>query len=162
MNATIIGQTIAMIVFVWLCAKYLWPGIIDALEERQQEIEKIRNVSRAKNGGPWKDWYEEMAKKSVIRRLAKYLPQSTDIEDVLSGEEEQYDEKPKRRRAAKPKPEDTAKDVTEEAVEVEEPAKPKQASRLKDAVQEEEVEDADFTEEPAEDEAMAEGSEDLI
>ena len=40
LNATIIGQTIAMIVFVWLCARYLWPPIIDALEERQQKIEE--------------------------------------------------------------------------------------------------------------------------
>lgn len=40
LNATIIGQTIAMIVFVWLCAKYLWPHIMDALEERQQQIEE--------------------------------------------------------------------------------------------------------------------------
>ena len=40
LNATIIGQTIAMIVFVWLCAKFLWPQIIDALEERQAEIEE--------------------------------------------------------------------------------------------------------------------------
>lgn len=40
LNATIIGQTIAMVVFVWLCAKYLWPHIMDALEERQQQIEE--------------------------------------------------------------------------------------------------------------------------
>jgi len=40
LNATIIGQTIAMVVFVWLCAKYLWPHIIDALEERQKQIEE--------------------------------------------------------------------------------------------------------------------------
>lgn len=40
LNATIIGQSIAMIVFVWLCARYLWPHIIDALEERQRQIEE--------------------------------------------------------------------------------------------------------------------------
>lgn len=40
LNATIIGQTIAMIIFVWLCAKFLWPPIINALEERQQQIEE--------------------------------------------------------------------------------------------------------------------------
>lgn len=40
LNATIIGQSIAMIVFVWLCAKYLWPHIINALEERQKQIEE--------------------------------------------------------------------------------------------------------------------------
>jgi len=40
LNATIIGQTIAMIVFVWLCAKLIWPHILSALEERQQQIEE--------------------------------------------------------------------------------------------------------------------------
>lgn len=40
LNATIIGQTIAMIVFVVLCAKYIWPHIIDALAERQKQIEE--------------------------------------------------------------------------------------------------------------------------
>ena len=37
-NATIIGQTIAMIFFVWFCMKYIWPLITDAIEARQVEI----------------------------------------------------------------------------------------------------------------------------
>jgi F-type H+-transporting ATPase subunit b len=37
-NATIIGQTIAMIVFVWFCMKFIWPLIIDMIEERQTAI----------------------------------------------------------------------------------------------------------------------------
>jgi F-type H+-transporting ATPase subunit b len=37
-NATIIGQTIAMIFFVWFCMKYIWPVITDAIEARQIEI----------------------------------------------------------------------------------------------------------------------------
>jgi len=37
-NATIIGQTIAMIVFVWICMKFVWPLIIDMIEERQTHI----------------------------------------------------------------------------------------------------------------------------
>ena len=37
-NATLIGQTIAMIVFVWFCMKFIWPPIMTAIEERQQEI----------------------------------------------------------------------------------------------------------------------------
>ena len=40
LNATIIGQTIAMIIFVWLCAKLIWPHILTALEERQKQIEE--------------------------------------------------------------------------------------------------------------------------
>jgi len=37
-NATLIGQTIAMIVFVWFCMKYIWPPVLNAIEERQEKI----------------------------------------------------------------------------------------------------------------------------
>lgn len=37
-NATLIGQTIAFIIFVWFCVKYVWPPIIKAIEERQGQI----------------------------------------------------------------------------------------------------------------------------
>ena len=38
LNATIIGQSIAMIVFVWFCMKFVWPPILGMLEERQTQI----------------------------------------------------------------------------------------------------------------------------
>jgi len=37
-NATLIGQTIAMIFFVWFCVKFIWPVIMNAIEARQTEI----------------------------------------------------------------------------------------------------------------------------
>ena len=37
-NATLIGQTITFIVFVWFCMKYVWPPIMHALEERKKMI----------------------------------------------------------------------------------------------------------------------------
>ena len=37
-NATLIGQTITFIVFVWFCMKYVWPPLMQALEERQAKI----------------------------------------------------------------------------------------------------------------------------
>ena len=39
-NLTLIGQTIAMIVFVVFCMKFIWPPILTALEERQKQIEE--------------------------------------------------------------------------------------------------------------------------
>ena len=37
-NATLLGELIAFIFFVWFCMKYVWPPIIGAIEERQQKI----------------------------------------------------------------------------------------------------------------------------
>lgn len=37
-NMTLLGQTIAMIVFVWFCMKFIWPPLLAAIEERQAKI----------------------------------------------------------------------------------------------------------------------------
>ena len=37
-NLTLIGQSVAMIVFVWFCMKYIWPPLLGALEERKTRI----------------------------------------------------------------------------------------------------------------------------
>ena len=37
-NATLIGQSIAMAVFVWFTLKFVWPPINAAIEERQKKI----------------------------------------------------------------------------------------------------------------------------
>lgn len=56
-----------------------------------EQVEKVRNVSRSKDKGPWKDWWDEMAKKTVIRRLAKRLPMSTDLDDLIRRDDALYD-----------------------------------------------------------------------
>ncbi len=38
LNMTLLGQTIAMVVFVWFCMKFIWPPIIEGIENRQKEI----------------------------------------------------------------------------------------------------------------------------
>ena len=37
-NATLIGQSVAFIVFMWFCMKYVWPPIMQALEDRKKKI----------------------------------------------------------------------------------------------------------------------------
>lgn len=37
-NATILGEMITFIIFIWLTMKYVWPQIIKALEARQKKI----------------------------------------------------------------------------------------------------------------------------
>ncbi len=37
-NATLLGQLIAFILFVWFCMKFVWPPLLAAIEERQKTI----------------------------------------------------------------------------------------------------------------------------
>ena len=52
------------------------------------DVEKIRSRSRAANNGPWVTDWDEMARKTVVRRLSKYLPSSTDLDQVLGRDNE--------------------------------------------------------------------------
>lgn len=55
------------------------------------DVEKVRMSSRSKDAGPWKSWYEEMARKTVIRNLAKYLPASADLGNVFEADDADFD-----------------------------------------------------------------------
>ena len=52
------------------------------------DVEKVRAASRAANSGPWTQWWDEMARKTVIRRIAKRLPSSADVDAVLEADNE--------------------------------------------------------------------------
>jgi len=45
-----------------------------------QDVEKFRKRSKSPDYGPWVTDYDAMAKKTVIKQLAKYLPLSTEIQ----------------------------------------------------------------------------------
>jgi recombination protein RecT len=57
-----------------------------------EEIEGIRSKSKAEFG-PWNDpiFYPEMARKTVLRRHAKALPMSSDLEVTVERDDEIYD-----------------------------------------------------------------------
>ncbi len=60
----------------------------------KQEIEQVRNSSRAKGSGPWAQWWGEMARKTVARRLFKMLPLGALDEravSMLRADDETYD-----------------------------------------------------------------------
>lgn len=47
-NATLIGQTLAFFLFVVFCMKYVWPPLMNAIEERQKRIaDGLANADRA-------------------------------------------------------------------------------------------------------------------
>lgn len=58
------------------------------------QIESVRSVSRSKDKGPWKDWWDEMARKTVFRRLSKWLPMDTEDQDYLERVAGRDDEEP--------------------------------------------------------------------
>lgn len=66
----------------------------------RDEVEKIKNCSKCRNFGPWKDFYVEMAKKTVVRRAAKYWPLTVNAEiaDAIERDDDrlfqQEEEKP--------------------------------------------------------------------
>jgi len=52
-----------------------------------QDVEKFRKRSKSPDSGPWVTDYDAMAKKTVIKQLAKYLPLSTEIQTQIVQDE---------------------------------------------------------------------------
>lgn len=52
----------------------------------KDEINAIRNASPSgrSSKSPWEKWWGEMAKKTVLRRLAKMLPMNADVMDLIN------------------------------------------------------------------------------
>lgn len=102
------------------------------------EVESIRNRSRAGQSGPWKTDYNEMAKKTALRRLSKWLPLSPDIHDRITAEDAQTVQETKQEMPSPgfmdtdeedDVPMEDAIPVESEPVEEEKPAKKKAAKK---------------------------------
>jgi F-type H+-transporting ATPase subunit b len=59
-NATLIGQTITFMVFVWFCMKFIWPPIMNALETRKKRI--ADGLAAAERGRHEQELAEERAR----------------------------------------------------------------------------------------------------
>lgn len=53
---------------------------------RKDQIDAIRKRSKAANAGPWVTDEEEMMRKTPLRRIAKYLPLSPDLERAIEAD----------------------------------------------------------------------------
>jgi recombination protein RecT len=69
-----------------------------------EEIERVRAVSRYGDAGPWRDWWTEMARKTVAKRHAKSLPMSNDVDTVLARDDETTAELSRPERETEPSP----------------------------------------------------------
>ena len=57
------------------------------------DVQAIRKRSRAANDGPWVTDFDEMAKKTVFRRLSKWLPLSPEYRDALEADADSLEDK---------------------------------------------------------------------
>jgi recombination protein RecT len=64
----------------------LLSGAFQATIMGKEEIDLIRQRSRAKDSGPWVTDYEQMAIKTVVRRAMKYVPKTTSLQRALEAE----------------------------------------------------------------------------
>lgn len=73
-------------------------GTKQACVMSKDEVEKVRKSSKSANGSTWTDWYDEMAKKTAFKRLAKWLPLSPELREAIAIDDENtsdFEEKPK-------------------------------------------------------------------
>ena len=72
-NATLIGQSITFIVFVWFCMQYVWPPIMNALAERKEKIaEGLAAAERSKHA-------QELVQKKATETLHEAKQQAAEI-----------------------------------------------------------------------------------
>lgn len=76
------GEDAGDITHVYAVARLRDGGIQFEVMSRAQ-VEAVRAQSKAGKSGPWVTHWEEMAKKTVIRRLFKYLPVSVEIQRAV-------------------------------------------------------------------------------
>ena len=72
-NLTLFGQTVAFIVFVWFCMKFVWPPIMAALTERKEKI--AQGLEAAERGLQ----QQEKAAEQVEEKLSEAKQQASDI-----------------------------------------------------------------------------------
>jgi len=68
------------------------------------DVEKVKAASKTSAFGPWKDWFERMALKSALHRLARRLPNSSEVMEMLGNDNWMYDFNNKKERDVSPEP----------------------------------------------------------
>lgn len=99
------------------------------------EIDMIRRRSKSSNSGPWVTDYDEMAKKTVFRRLSKWLPLSPEMQKAFDIDDEDF---PKGRQIVDVSPEN---DIAPEERYKTIPIKDAEVEEIKD-----EIPDTEYTE----------------
>lgn len=53
----------------------------------REDVDAIRKRSRAGNNGPWQTDYDAMARKTVLRQMARWLPLSVEVQQAVAHDE---------------------------------------------------------------------------
>lgn len=86
-----LGQSRGEIIGVYAIARLPNGMVMREVMDREQ-VEQVRAASRSKDGGPWSQWWGEMARKTVIRRLAKRLPiLDPAVSETIQRDDDLYD-----------------------------------------------------------------------
>lgn len=86
-----LGQPRGVEIGVYAIARLPNGMVMREVMDREQ-VEKVRKVSRSGGNGPWAQWWGEMARKTVIRRLAKRLPiLDPKVAETIQRDDELYD-----------------------------------------------------------------------
>lgn len=72
-NATLIGQTLSFLLFVWFCKKFVWPPMINAMQERQNQI--ADGLAAAEKG----QQAQEIAEKEAADMISAAKSQAAEI-----------------------------------------------------------------------------------
>lgn len=78
------------LIAVYAVAKFVGGGHqIEVMSK--SDVDKIRATSKSGNSGPWLSFYSEMAKKTVVKKLFKYLPISIEKLQLATALDDQAD-----------------------------------------------------------------------
>ncbi|MGV6826951.1 MAG: F0F1 ATP synthase subunit B [bacterium] len=72
-NLTLFGQMAAFIVFVWFTMKFVWPPIVNALNERKKQI--ADGLAAAERGAH----EQELAEQRVVQKIHEAKQQAAEI-----------------------------------------------------------------------------------
>jgi recombination protein RecT len=50
----------------------------------KNDVDKIRALSKSPNSEPWTEFYDEMARKTVLKKICKYLPISIEVQTAIN------------------------------------------------------------------------------
>lgn len=72
-NATLLGQSIAFFLFIWFCKKFVWPPMVNAMQERQDQI--ADGLAAAEKG----QQAQEVAEQEAAQLISEAKSQAAEI-----------------------------------------------------------------------------------